>query len=137
MEIELGHTNYQLGELGKDGVRLTSITPEPQQLGVTVTDIAKYQVLADAGEFARCLSSADITDGFVDSEEGNSPDNVVNWCVSLGSQSSKGFFITCHQTRHYDSYPFVCVVMLSDVSQMIGGETALQVSFVRFLLRAG
>lgn len=27
---------------------------------------------------------------------------------------------------HTDSYPFVCVVMLSDCSQMIGGETALR-----------
>lgn len=27
---------------------------------------------------------------------------------------------------HKDSYPFVCVVMLSDCSQMIGGETALR-----------
>ncbi|KAH0534102.1 hypothetical protein FGG08_007299 [Glutinoglossum americanum] len=27
---------------------------------------------------------------------------------------------------HKDSYPFVCVVMLSDASQMIGGETALR-----------
>lgn len=27
---------------------------------------------------------------------------------------------------HYDSYPFVCVLMLSDASTMIGGETALR-----------
>lgn len=27
---------------------------------------------------------------------------------------------------HYDSYPFVCVVMLSDCTDMIGGETALK-----------
>jgi hypothetical protein len=27
---------------------------------------------------------------------------------------------------HYDSYPFVCVVMLSDCTGMIGGETALR-----------
>lgn len=27
---------------------------------------------------------------------------------------------------HTDSYPFVCVTMLSDCSQMIGGETALR-----------
>ena len=27
---------------------------------------------------------------------------------------------------HYDSYPFVCIVMLSDCSQMIGGETAVR-----------
>ena len=27
---------------------------------------------------------------------------------------------------HHDSYPFVCVTMLSDCSQMVGGETALK-----------
>jgi hypothetical protein len=27
---------------------------------------------------------------------------------------------------HYDSYPFVCVVMLSDTTNMIGGETAIR-----------
>jgi hypothetical protein len=27
---------------------------------------------------------------------------------------------------HVDSYPFVCVVMMSDASNMIGGETALK-----------
>ena len=27
---------------------------------------------------------------------------------------------------HYDSFPFVCVVMLSDCSEMIGGETAIK-----------
>jgi hypothetical protein len=27
---------------------------------------------------------------------------------------------------HVDSYPFVCVVMMSDASKMVGGETALK-----------
>jgi len=27
---------------------------------------------------------------------------------------------------HHDSYPFVCVVMMSDTSQMVGGETAIR-----------
>ena len=27
---------------------------------------------------------------------------------------------------HYDSFPFVCVVMLSDCEGMVGGETALR-----------
>lgn len=27
---------------------------------------------------------------------------------------------------HYDSFPFVCVVMLSDCTGMVGGETALR-----------
>ncbi|CAI5758256.1 unnamed protein product [Candida verbasci] len=29
---------------------------------------------------------------------------------------------------HYDSYPFVCVLMLSDTSNMVGGETCLKIS---------
>ena len=27
---------------------------------------------------------------------------------------------------HYDSFPFVCVTMISDCSEMIGGETAIR-----------
>lgn len=27
---------------------------------------------------------------------------------------------------HYDSFPFVCVTMLSDCSEMVGGETAIR-----------
>lgn len=27
---------------------------------------------------------------------------------------------------HYDSFPFVCVVMLSDCAGMVGGETAIK-----------
>ena len=27
---------------------------------------------------------------------------------------------------HYDSFPFVCVTMLSDCSKMLGGETAVK-----------
>lgn len=29
---------------------------------------------------------------------------------------------------HYDSFPFVCVAMLSDCTGMVGGETALRMS---------
>ncbi|KAL8290023.1 hypothetical protein RQP46_002962 [Phenoliferia psychrophenolica] len=88
MECELGHTNFQLGELGKAGVKLSPLVPQALVTpSVTVSDLAKYQALSDA-------------------EDGNGADNVVVW--------------------HYDSYPFVAVLMLSDVSQMIGGETALQ-----------
>jgi hypothetical protein len=29
---------------------------------------------------------------------------------------------------HVDSYPFVCVLMMSDASNMVGGETALKSS---------
>ncbi|KAK4705138.1 hypothetical protein P7C70_g1079, partial [Phenoliferia sp. Uapishka_3] len=89
MELELGHVNYQLGEGGKAGVKLSPIAPGGGLTApsVTVSDLAKYQALADA-------------------EDGSGPDNVVVW--------------------HYDAYPFVCVLMLSDVSNMIGGETALQ-----------
>lgn len=82
MEIELGHTNYQLGELGKDGVRLTSISPEPHSLGVAVSDLTRYQELADA-------------------DKGEGSDVTVHF--------------------HTDSYPFVCVLMLSDVTVSQGG----------------
>lgn len=34
---------------------------------------------------------------------------------------------------HTDSYPFVCVVMLSDCSRMIGGETALRTGTGRIM----
>ena len=27
---------------------------------------------------------------------------------------------------HYDSFPFVCVTMVSDCSDMVGGETAIR-----------
>lgn len=27
---------------------------------------------------------------------------------------------------HYDSFPFVCVTMISDCSEMVGGETAIR-----------
>lgn len=30
---------------------------------------------------------------------------------------------------HTDSYPFVCVLMLSDCTNMVGGETALQTGY--------
>jgi hypothetical protein len=29
---------------------------------------------------------------------------------------------------HVDSYPFVCVLMMSDASNMVGGETAVKTS---------
>ena len=61
MECELGHTNYQLGEAGKAGIRMSPLTPAPSVVpGVTVTDIAAYQALADA-------------------EDGHSPGNVVSY----------------------------------------------------------
>ncbi|KAK6386159.1 hypothetical protein LTS17_001734 [Exophiala oligosperma] len=34
---------------------------------------------------------------------------------------------------HYDSYPFVCVVMMSDASQMQGGETAIRTGSGEFV----
>lgn len=32
----------------------------------------------------------------------------------------------CSVSWHYDSFPFVCVVMLSDCTEMLGRETALR-----------
>lgn len=34
---------------------------------------------------------------------------------------------------HYDSYPFVCVVMMSDASKMQGGETAIKTGSGEFV----
>lgn len=33
---------------------------------------------------------------------------------------------TNRRTISYDNYPFVCVVMLSDTTDMVGGETVIQ-----------
>lgn len=49
-------------------------------------------------------------------DEGDDKDRMTN-------QSDDDIPIT---NWHYDSYPFVCVVMMSDASKMIGGETALR-----------
>ena len=38
---------------------------------------------------------------------------------------------------HTDSYPFVCVVMLSDCTKMIGGETALRTSTGEIMMVRG
>lgn len=40
--------------------------------------------------------------------------------VNTGANDSVGF------SWHYDSFPFVCVTMLSDCSKMTGGETAVK-----------
>ena len=40
--------------------------------------------------------------------------------------SSDGMGIPAIVDWHYDSYPFVCVLMLSDTTDMIGGETSLR-----------
>lgn len=34
---------------------------------------------------------------------------------------------------HYDSFPFVCVAMLSDCQGMVGGETALRTAYGEIL----
>jgi len=75
MPLELGHTNYQLGKDGAQGIRSLTADPsdpEPPATGPIIDD-------------------------------GTS---VVNW--------------------HYDAYPFVAVTMLSDVTNMVGGETAIE-----------
>ncbi|KEF52514.1 uncharacterized protein A1O9_11356 [Exophiala aquamarina CBS 119918] len=43
--------------------------------------------------------------------------------AKLANQSDDDIPIT---NWHHDSYPFVCVVMMSDASKMVGGETALR-----------
>jgi len=43
--------------------------------------------------------------------------------AKVEGQSDKDIPIT---NWHNDSYPFVCVSMMSDASEMVGGETALR-----------
>ncbi|CAG7932449.1 unnamed protein product [Penicillium olsonii] len=45
---------------------------------------------------------------------------------SSGSVSTEGKLDTSAFAWHYDSFPFVCVTMLSDCTNMIGGETAIR-----------
>jgi hypothetical protein len=85
MDIELGHTNYQINVTGKDGVRTLGPDPAP------ATPL-------DPEELLEIRKQADADFG--------STGAVVH--------------------EHIDAYPFVCVVMLSDVSNMIGGETGLR-----------
>jgi len=75
MQLELGHTNFQVGKEGKAGIRKLGVEPSAPEPPATGTP----------------------------EDDGTS---VVHW--------------------HHDSYPFVAVTMLSDVTNMIGGETALE-----------
>ncbi|KAI0190453.1 hypothetical protein EV127DRAFT_495151 [Xylaria flabelliformis] len=56
----------------------------------------------------------------INNNEGNTPSPVTE---DKGDKLDE--FSTVHW--HYDSYPFVCVVMLSDCTGMVGGETALRI----------
>ena len=70
---------FQLGDLGKEGVKLSPLTPQPLVTpSVTISDLTKYQELADA-------------DG------GNSADNVVVW-----HHDSYREYAASH--RHHPSY---------------------------------
>ncbi|GJN89476.1 hypothetical protein Rhopal_002462-T1 [Rhodotorula paludigena] len=97
MDLEVGHVNYQLGNEGREGVRRTSISPEPQSPSETPEARQVAQALADA-----------------DNGEGD-----TNVCF------------------HRDAYPFVCVLMLSDCENMIGGETALRTGDGRIVKARG
>ncbi|KAG5422200.1 hypothetical protein I9W82_001295 [Candida metapsilosis] len=46
--------------------------------------------------------------------------------ANIPSPSSSGDDIRAVVGWHHDSYPFVCVLMLSDTTNMIGGETSLR-----------
>ena len=64
--------------------------------------------------------------------EGSGRDKVKEQIDKVGGANEAA--MTCHSTEydkpvvdwHYDSYPFVCVTMLSDCSDMEGGETAVK-----------
>ncbi|KAF2180356.1 hypothetical protein K469DRAFT_592545 [Zopfia rhizophila CBS 207.26] len=64
----------------------------------------------------------------MDSEVGSilvasSPESVVQHRLANGKGDSAPGQVT---NWHYDHYSFVCVVMLSDTTGMVGGETAIQ-----------
>ena len=46
--------------------------------------------------------------------------------VSLWKTSNELNIFTNRRIISYDNYPFVCVVMLSDTTDMVGGETVIQ-----------
>lgn len=54
----------------------------------------------------------------------------INISVNKGPTKVQGDEVTDDDLPafawHYDSFPFVCVVMLSDCTDMVGGETALR-----------
>ncbi|RDW57452.1 hypothetical protein BP6252_13790 [Coleophoma cylindrospora] len=61
----------------------------------------------------------------MDLEIGNINVSVTNSTSGTGNISEAGDEIPVTKW-HYDSYPFVCVVMMSDASAMVGGETAIK-----------
>jgi hypothetical protein len=52
----------------------------------------------------------------------------INVIVDDGANESRGRGDGLGFSWHYGSFPFVCVAMLSDCSQMICGETAVRTS---------
>lgn len=55
---------------------------------------------------------------------------IANINISVNQPSADGQVSAKSDTSafawHYDSFPFVCVTMLSDCSEMVGGETAIK-----------
>ncbi|KAI1394407.1 uncharacterized protein F4822DRAFT_439967 [Hypoxylon trugodes] len=54
---------------------------------------------------------------------------VANINISINDQNAQiltGSDKTASVAWHYDSFPFVCVTMVSDCSDMVGGETAIR-----------
>lgn len=115
MELEYGHTNYRTysdvdyskASADTDVELLTELGPGGKA-GVKTSSFTPVPAGLNS-------SPEDLAkyQALADNDHGDS-DNVVSW--------------------HCDAYPFVCVLMLSDVTEMIGGETALQVSFNFFVL---
>jgi hypothetical protein len=55
----------------------------------------------------------------------STPESVMKNRLAYGKTDGAAGKVT---NWHRDHYPFVCVVMLSDASGMVGGETAIQTS---------
>lgn len=54
---------------------------------------------------------------------------VANINISINDQQDNGLQGGDKETAvswHYDSFPFVCVMMASDCTNMVGGETAIK-----------
>jgi len=77
MDLEIGHTNYQVEKEGQEGIKALNPVPSPP---APPTD--------------QPMPETDLSE------------DALYW--------------------HYDSYPFVCVLMLSDCTTMQGGETAIK-----------
>lgn len=72
------------------------------------------------------MKTSEEADAEVAKHEERRKDELPALTNSLSTSSSGGRDIRAIVGWHHDSYPFVCVLMLSDTTNMIGGETSLR-----------